>query len=90
MSAQPQPTPEPHPMPPRFRRFDDAYNWLLDHGWRQVGDSRGSHFRLEHPAYSKALQLIYKRGATWGPYQDMQIAQHLRKLDRQARRPDSG
>lgn len=87
-----QPTPEgaqPHPVPPRFRRWEEALYWLSDQGWRQV-DVRGSHFRLQHPSYSKAMFLIYKRGTSWGPFQQLQIEKNLRKLDRDYRRPDSG
>ena len=80
---------QPHPQPPTFRRFDEALYWLHDHGWHQVGASRGSHFRLEHPAYSKALFLIYKRGTAWGPFQQLQLGKHLRKLDALYRRPET-
>lgn len=82
-TAQPLP---PDEQPPRFRRFDEAYNWLADRGWRQVGASRGSHFRMEHPAYSKPLFLIYKRAATWGPYQQVQLTKRLDLLERRYRR----
>ena len=76
--------------PPRFRRFDEARYWLADRGWRQVGASRGSHFRMEHPRYSRALFLIYHHGGVWSQYQHLQLVLHLRKLERHWRRGEAG
>jgi hypothetical protein len=91
VDAMNDPTPQAQqPDPPRFRRFDEALYWLSDRGWRQVGASRGSHFRMEHPAFSRALFLIYHHGGVWTAYQQMQLVKHLRKLERDWRRAETG
>lgn len=81
MSKHQQTEPPRHPEPPRqFKRFDDALYWLADCGWRQVGNARGSHHRLEHPDYTVPLILIRRESGRWSPWAQTDLRGKLHRL----------